>query len=78
MLILSRRSNESIVIGNDVRITVLEIRGDQVRIGITAPRDVTVHREEVHQEILEQNREAAAARHLAAVSDLPKPTEGRA
>jgi carbon storage regulator len=76
MLILSRRSNESIVIGNDIHITVLEIRGDQVRIGITAPRDVTVHREEVHQEILEQNREAAAARHLAGVTDLPRPTEG--
>jgi carbon storage regulator len=76
MLILSRRTNESIVIGTDIHITVLEIRGDQVRIGITAPREVTVHREEVHREIMEQNRSAAAARHVAEVAQLPRPTEG--
>ena len=47
MLVLTRRANQSIVIGQDVTVTVLEIRGDQVRLGITAPRSVTVHREEV-------------------------------
>jgi carbon storage regulator len=48
MLILSRRPNESVHIGRDVKVTVLGIRGNQVRIGITAPKNVTVDREEVH------------------------------
>jgi carbon storage regulator len=61
VLILSRRLNESIVIGDEVVVTVLEVRGDQVRLGIRAPRHVTVHREEVQREIMEQNRQAAAA-----------------
>jgi len=47
MLVLTRRANQSIVIGADVTVTVLEIRGDQVRLGIAAPRSVSVHREEV-------------------------------
>ena len=60
MLVLTRRANQSIVIGDNVVITVLEVRGDQVRIGIDAPRSVTVHREEVHREIAEANRAAAS------------------
>lgn len=51
MLVLSRKKNESIVINNDVTITVVEIRGDKVRLGIVAPKDVTVHRQEVHEAI---------------------------
>ena len=51
MLVLTRRANQSIVIGNDVVVTVLEVRGDQVRLGIKAPREVSVHREEVFAEI---------------------------
>lgn len=47
MLVLTRKSNQSIMIGDDVIITVLEVRGDQIRLGITAPREVAVHREEV-------------------------------
>ena len=47
MLVLTRKSNQSIMIGDDVIITVLEVRGDQIRLGITAPREVEVHREEV-------------------------------
>ncbi|MBM3673421.1 MAG: carbon storage regulator CsrA [Actinobacteria bacterium] len=53
MLVLTRRTDESIMIGSDVVVTVVEIRGDQVRLGITAPRDVTVHREEVFRAIEE-------------------------
>lgn len=56
MLVLTRRANQSIVIGDDVRVTVLEVRGDQVRIGIDAPRSLSVHREEVW---LELSRDAA-------------------
>ena len=59
MLVLTRRTNQSIGIGPDVTITVVEIRGEQVRLGISAPRHVSVHREEVLQQIREQNRQAA-------------------
>jgi carbon storage regulator len=59
MLVLSRRANQSIVVGDDIVITVLDIRGDQVRIGIRAPRHVTVHREEVHTQIRQENQAAA-------------------
>lgn len=55
MLVLSRRPGESIVIGNQVVVTVVEVRGDQIRIGIDAPRDVQVHREEVFRELQSQN-----------------------
>lgn len=51
MLVLSRRLGETIVIGDDVRVTVLSISGGQVRLGIAAPKEVSVHREEVHQRI---------------------------
>ena len=52
MLVLSRKKNESIVINDNVVVTVVEVRGDKVRIGIEAPRDVTVHRQEVLEAIL--------------------------
>ncbi len=51
MLVLSRKKNESIIINDDIEITVVEIRGDKVRLGIVAPKDVSVHREEVYQAI---------------------------
>ena len=51
MLVLSRRADESVFIGDDIKITVLDIRGGQVRLGITAPESIKVHREEVYQRI---------------------------
>lgn len=51
MLVLSRKKNESIVIANDIVITVVEVRGDKVRLGIVAPKDVAVHRSEVYEAI---------------------------
>lgn len=51
MLILSRRVNESIVIGDEVTITILNVKGGQVRIGITAPADISVHRQEIYERI---------------------------
>jgi carbon storage regulator len=54
MLVLSRKTNESIVIDNNIVVTVVEVRGDKVRLGIVAPRDVPVHRDEVHQLIAAQ------------------------
>lgn len=60
MLVLTRRAGESVIIGDDVVVTVLEARGDVIRIGIQAPRDVQVHREEVYRELQAANREAAS------------------
>ncbi len=51
MLVLSRKNNESIVINDDIVITIVEIRGDKVRLGIVAPKDVPVHRQEVYEAI---------------------------
>ena len=60
MLVLTRRAGESVVIGDDIVITVLEARGDVIRLGINAPRDVQVHREEVYKELQAANQEAAS------------------
>lgn len=60
MLALSRKANESIIIGNDIEITILEVKGEQVKIGINAPKSVPVYREEVYEQIREANKEAAS------------------
>ena len=72
MLVLSRRASQSIVIGEDIVVTVLDVRGDQVRLGISAPRHLAVHREEVFAQIQREN-EAAAAVTAADSSLLPLP-----
>jgi carbon storage regulator len=60
MLVLSRRPQQSFVIGHDIVITVLEVNGDTVRLGIAAPRDVDIHREEVYRELQQANTTAAS------------------
>jgi carbon storage regulator len=60
MLVLSRRVGESVVIGDDVTITILEVRGDVVRVGIDAPRSVAVHRAELLAELAASNQESAS------------------
>lgn len=76
MLVLSRRVGESVVIGNDVVVTVLEVRGDIIRIGVDAPREVPVHRSEVFEAIEAANK-AAAAPDAAAVSALTAAVAAR-
>jgi carbon storage regulator len=61
MLILSRRTGESLTIGDDIVITVVAINGNQIRLGIAAPRDVRVLREEIYRALQEENRAAATA-----------------
>ena len=60
MLALSRKVNESVMIGNDIEITILEIKGDQIKIGINAPKSVPIYRKELYLQILESNKEAAS------------------
>ena len=61
MLVLTRRANQSIMIGHEIVVTVLEVRGDQVRLGIKAPRSIDVHREEIFAQLRQANRDAAQA-----------------
>lgn len=59
MLVLSRHRDESIMIGDDIVVTIVDIRGDKVRLGIQAPQHVPVHRQEVYEAIQRENRKAA-------------------
>jgi carbon storage regulator len=61
MLTLSRKINESIMIGNDIEITILDVKGDQVKIGISAPKSVPVYRKEIYVQIQDANKEAAGS-----------------
>ncbi len=67
MLVLSRKKNESIIINDHITVTVVEIRGDKVRLGIDAPKDVAVHRREVYDAI--QSQQQAEARETGAPAD---------
>ncbi|MCH2140694.1 MAG: carbon storage regulator CsrA [Phycisphaerales bacterium] len=67
MLVLSRRRDESIVIGDDIQITVIDIRGDKVRIGIDAPTAICVHRKELREAIERENEQSASLRDLPSI-----------
>ena len=69
MLVLTRKPDQSIMVGNDIEITVLEVRGEQVRLGIRAPRTVTVHRKEVFEQIRQENQSASSS-SLEGLPDL--------
>uniref|UniRef100_UPI003FEE22CD carbon storage regulator CsrA n=1 Tax=Roseburia sp. TaxID=2049040 RepID=UPI003FEE22CD len=68
MLALTRKKGESLVVNNNIEITILEIRGDQIKIGISAPKDVPIYRKEVFLQIQEENKKAAA--QVADVAEL--------
>ena len=73
MLVLSRKKNESIIIDQEIRITVVEIRGDKVRLGIEAPKEVPVHRSEIHEAI--RSERAAEAHNSAPAERQGQPAE---
>ena len=70
MLALSRKKNEALVINNNIGITVLEIKGEQVKLGISAPKDVPIYRKEVYVQIQEANREAVSVEGMEALKNL--------
>ncbi len=61
MLVLSRKKEQSLMIGNDIELTIIDIQGDQVKIGLKAPKNVSIYRKELYLEIQEENKKAAAA-----------------
>lgn len=67
MLVLSRQRDESIIIGDDIVITIVDIRGDKVRLGIEAPKEIPVHRQEVYDAIARENRRPASGQGDEAV-----------
>ena len=69
MLALSRKKNESIVINNNIEVTVLDIRGDQIKFGISAPKDVPIYRKEVYIQIQNENKEAT---DVSGIEELKK------
>ena len=81
MLVLSRQRDETIMIGDDIEVTVVDIRGDKVRLGISAPKEIAVHRKEVYEAIKRENRAAAEVKlkpediqRSSQKSDLNRPT----
>ncbi len=70
MLVLTRKENESIMIGNDIEVKVLDLKESQVKIGIVAPRSVAVHRREVYLAIQAENAQAASASKIEGISKL--------
>ena len=77
MLVLSRKLNQAIMIGDDVRIVVVSVDRDQVKLGIEAPRAIAVHRSEIYDEIQRQNREAAGSQLGAATAATPATAQLR-
>ncbi len=76
MLVLSRKKNESIVINDDITIVVVEIRGDKVRLGVEAPKEVPVHRNEVYEAIRRTQTQTEAADGFAGPSEAAGATAG--
>lgn len=70
MLALSRKKNEAIIINNNIEITILEVKGEQVKVGIAAPKEVPVYRKEVYLQIQDATREAVDAEGMEALKNL--------
>ena len=70
MLALSRKKNEAIIVNNNIEIKILEVKGDQVKIGVTAPKEVPIYRKEVYVQIQEANQDSVSADGMAALKDF--------
>ena len=70
MQALTRKKGESLVINNNIEVTILEIRGDQIKLGISAPRDVSIYRKEVYLQIQEENKAALETNNAEALKNL--------
>jgi carbon storage regulator len=70
VLALTRKKGESIIVGNNVEIVVLGIQGEQVRLGFIAPKDITIHRKEIYEQIMQENKEASSNINLSALNKL--------
>ncbi len=70
MLALSRKKNEAIIINNNIEITVLDIRGDQIKLGISAPKEIPIYRKEVYIQIQNENKEATDVAGIEALKNL--------
>ncbi len=70
MLALSRKKNEAIIINNNIEITVLDIRGDQIKLGIAAPKEIPIYRKEVYIQIQNENKQATDASGIEALKNL--------
>jgi len=75
MLVLTRRRNESIIINDNIEVSVIDVQNDQVRIGITAPKDVSIYRKELYIQILEENKKAVENQEVS-LDELKKKLEG--
>ena len=70
MLALSRKKNEALIVNNNVEITILDIKGDQVKLGITAPKEVPIYRKEVYLHIQESNKDSLKSENIDALKEL--------
>lgn len=77
MLVLTRKVNQSIMIGDDIEVIVLEVRGEQVRLGIKAPRSIAVHRREIYEAIQQENLRAAETQPQDVPETPPKSSKTR-
>ncbi len=72
MLALSRKKNEAIIINNNIEITVLDIRGDQIKLGISAPKEIPIYRKEVYIQIQNENKQATENTDVSGIEELKK------
>lgn len=70
MLALTRKKNEALILNNNIELTILEVKGEQVKIGIKAPKEVSIYRKEVYEQIQSANKEAMDVEDIAALKDF--------
>lgn len=79
MLVLTRKKGQSLMIGHDIELSIIDIQGDQVRIGINAPKNVTIHRKEIYEEIRKENLSAVASKetNIQVLNEKFKKKDGK-